>query len=121
MGQRNLCWSESAVDRGEPVTIRELPIACSLPGERRTTREGEWRELLEGRLIERRPISGGVALRLQADSKAVAELTRLIDLERHCCSWIDWKVTEGDSVLVEATSSEQEGARLLAQWFGPSG
>lgn len=117
MGQGNLCGSESAVDRGEPVTIRELPIACSLPGERRSARGGEWRELLEGTLIERRPIPSGVALRLHADSKAVAELTRLIELERQCCSWIDWKVTEGDSVLVEATSSEQEGARLLAVWF----
>ena len=80
-------------------------------------REGEWRGLLEGASIERRRIPSGIALRLHADSKGLAELTRLIELERQCCSWINWKVTEGDSVLVEATSSEEEGARLLAVWF----
>ncbi len=100
------------------MTIRELPIACSLPGEPRVAREGEWRELLEGASIERRRISTGVALRLHADAKAVAELTRLIDLERQCCSWIEWKVTEGDPVLVEATSTDEFGARVLATWFG---
>jgi hypothetical protein len=99
------------------VTIRELPIACSLSGEHRTAREDEWRELLEDILIERRLIPNGVALRLPADSTAVAELTRLIDLERQCCSWIDWKITEGESVLVEATSSDEEGARVLAVLF----
>ncbi len=80
-------------------------------------REREWRKLLDNTLIERRPIPSGVALRLHADPKSLAELTRLIELERACCSWIDWRVTEGDSVLVEATSAEQEGARLLAVWF----
>lgn len=71
------------------MTIRKLPIACSLPGDHRLGREGEWRKLLEGTLIERRPIPSGVALRLHADSKAIAELTRLIELERQCCTWID--------------------------------
>ncbi len=99
------------------MTIRELPIACSLPGEHRTIREDEWRELLEGTLIERRPIRSGVALRLRPEPAVVAALTRLVTLERECCSWIDWKITEGDTVLVEATSSEEEGARLLAAWF----
>ncbi len=102
------------------MTIRELPIACSLDGGERRTREEEWRALLEDTLIERRPIPGGIALRLHAERSAVSRLTDLIELERQCCSWIDWKTTEGDSLLVEATSSREDGARLIAQWFGLS-
>ena len=102
------------------MTIRELPIACSLQAEHRTTREDEWKNLLESALIERRPIPSGVSLRLHANSTVVSELSRLIELERQCCSWIDWKITEGDSVLVEATSRQEDGARLIAAWFGVS-
>ena len=82
-----------------------------------TAREGEWRALLEDALLERRQIPRGVALRLTPDSNVIAEIARLIELERQCCSWIDWKITEGDSVLVEATSPDDAGARLLAVWF----
>ncbi len=103
------------------MTIRGLPLACSLQAEQRATREDEWRELLESALIERRPIPSGVALRLHANSAVVSELSHLIELERQCCSWIEWKITEGDSVVVEATSRHEDGARLLAQWFGASG
>ncbi len=102
------------------MTIRELPIACSLNGEQRTTREDDWRDLLEDALIERRPIPGGIALRLHGRPSAVSRLRELIELERQCCSWIDWEITEADPVVVEATSSREDGAPLLARWFGVS-
>lgn len=102
------------------MTIRELPIACSLDGESRSTREDDWSRFLSDNLIERRAISGGVALKLKSSPDAVSRLTNLIELEQSCCSWIHWSVTEGEVLSVEATSSQKDGAWALAQWFGVS-
>ncbi len=102
------------------MTIRELPIACTLDSDNRATREQEWSALFADSLIERQAITGGVALKLKRSPDAVSRLTNLIELERRCCSWIKWSITDGEAVLVQATSSHEDGARLLAQWFGVS-
>jgi hypothetical protein len=78
------------------VTIRELPIACSLDGETRATREEEWSEFLDDTLIERHSIDGGVALRLKPSPHVASGLRQLIESEQRCCPWIRWAVNEGD-------------------------
>ena len=102
------------------MTLRQLPIACSLEGQSRTTRQAEWSEFLTETLIERRAISGGVALKVKPSPDAVTRLTNLIELERRCCPWIHWSIKEDDVLSVEVTSSREDGARLLTQWFGVS-
>ncbi|HEX2088381.1 MAG TPA: hypothetical protein VHI54_00405 [Actinomycetota bacterium] len=102
------------------MTIRELPIACSLDGQSRVAREEDWNEFLAETMIERRPIAGGVALQLQPSPQAVSRLRRLIESEQSCCPWIRWTITEGDVLSVEATSPREDGEELLARWFGVS-
>ncbi|HEX2267781.1 MAG TPA: hypothetical protein VHI97_06220 [Actinomycetota bacterium] len=102
------------------MTIRELPIACSLDGQSRVAREDDWSEFLAGTMIDRRPIPGGVALQLQPSPEAVSRLRHLIESEQSCCPWIRWRISEGDVLSVEATSSREDGEALLARWFGVS-
>ena len=100
------------------LVLLDNGIVCSLDGDTATTRLEEWRGLLTEALIERRVIDGGVALRLKAAPAVLSELKRLIELEQRCCSWIQWRIIEGDVVSVEATSAHEDGARVLAGWFG---
>ncbi len=102
------------------MTIRELPIACSLQSEHRTSREDEWAELLSETLIERQAVPGGVALRMTGAPAVASRVRRLIQLEQQCCPWIHWTVSGGAVLSVEATSSHEDGARMLAQWFAVS-
>lgn len=102
------------------LVVLDDGIVCSLDGGDMRTRLEEWKDLLTTALIERRVIEGGVALRLKAAPVAVSELRRLVELEQRCCSWIQWRISEGDVLSVEATSSDEDGARLLAEWFGAS-
>ncbi len=63
-------------------------------------------------LVERDLVPGGI--RLRAAPGAVAALSELIDLERECCSWINFEVGDGSVVTLTA---EGEGEAVLAGMF----
>ncbi len=77
--------------------------------------------MLEGSLIDRSPVAAGVRLRLDATPKAVRELRRLVAQENLCCAWINWSIVEGQVTELTATATENEGVRLLHEWFNVSG
>jgi hypothetical protein len=52
---------------------------------------------------------------LSADPGGAEALTELIELERECCSWIDYQL-DGAAVTLTA---EGEGEAVLAEMFGP--
>ena len=96
----------------EPVTI-----SCSLEMSDIQSRQQEWEDLLRRTLVARQPIQGGISLRLNRSPGAEAQLKRLISLEQQCCAWIDWSVRSEDLIEVQATTSEEQGVRLLRDWF----
>jgi hypothetical protein len=87
--------------------MRELPvIACSLSAEELPERRRRWRALLEGALVERREIPGGVRLELVARDGVEPELRELAVLERECCAFASFEVlADRDRVRLEVTSS----------------
>lgn len=91
-------------------------VACSLGPSNMDARVDEWTDLLARRLVEVNAIPGGVRLVLQRSPAASSELRRLIALERSCCAWINWAITEGDHLEVHATADEEQGTALLRQW-----
>jgi hypothetical protein len=88
------------------------PIACTLSASDLKDREGAWKKLLGSGLVQREIVPGG--LRLSAAPGAAAALIELIDLERECCAWIDFEVTEGSVVTMTA---QGEGEAVLAGMF----
>jgi hypothetical protein len=87
-------------------------IACTLSAADLKDREGAWRKLMRSGLVEREIVPGG--LRLTAAPGAAAALIELIDLERECCGWINFKVAEGSVVTLTA---QGEGEAVLAGMF----
>jgi hypothetical protein len=88
------------------------PIACTLATADLNDREGAWRKLMASGLVQREIVPGG--LRLTAAPGAAVALTELIDLERECCAWIEFEVTEGSVVTLTAPD---EGEAVLAGMF----
>ena len=95
-----------------------LPIACSLGATDLSSREREWQSVLEAALIETAAVPAGVRLRLTNNSETLAGIERLVGLERDCCAWIEWTLTDlGSSLSLEATAQTQEGVSVLRDWF----
>lgn len=88
------------------------PIMCTLSASDLKDRGFAWQKLLGSGLVERDRVPGGI--RLTAAPGAAASLIRLIDLERECCSWIQFEVSDGSVVTLTA---EDDGEAVLAAMF----
>jgi hypothetical protein len=88
------------------------PIACSLSPADLEDREGAWKKLMDSGLVERHRVPGGI--RLSAAPGAASALIDLIDLERECCAWIRFEVSDGSVVTLTA---EGDGEAVLAGMF----
>ena len=91
------------------------PIVCTLDDSDRQDRGAAWRKLLGSGLVERERLQGGI--RLVAAPGAVASLIELIDLERECCAWINYEVSEGSEGAVVTLTAEGDGEAALAGMF----
>lgn len=91
------------------------PIACTLSAADLKDREGAWKKLMGSGLVKRDRVPGGI--RLSAAPGAAAALIQLVDLERECCAWINFEVSEGS---VATLTAEGAGEAVLAGMFeGP--
>jgi len=87
------------------------PIACTLSSSELKDRGAAWRKLWASGLLHRERVPGGI--RLQADRGAEDALRQLVDLERECCAWIDFRV-DGSTVTMTA---DADGEPVLAGMF----
>jgi hypothetical protein len=88
------------------------PIACTLSAADLEDREGAWRKLMSSGLVERDVVRGGI--RLRPAPGAADALIDLINLERECCAWIRFEVSDRSVVTLTA---EGDGEAVLAEMF----
>ncbi len=88
------------------------PISCTLSASDLKDRQGAWNKLMGSGLVSRELAPGGI--RLIPAPGAAAALIELIDLERECCAWIEFEVSDGSVVTLTAAG---DGAILLAGMF----
>lgn len=73
--------------------VNRLPIACTLtPGELAARKD----ELLPGLLAradERVPLADGCRYRFTSSSDLLAEIARVMDAERKCCQFLQFRLT----------------------------
>jgi hypothetical protein len=87
-------------------------IACTLSSEGLRDREGAWVKLMGSGLVKREVVRGGI--RLSAAPGAAAALLELIELERECCAWIHFEVSNRAVVTL---SADGDGEAVLAGMF----
>jgi hypothetical protein len=98
--------------------MRELPvIACSLTAEDLPERRRRWRALLEGSLLERTEIPGGVRLGLRAGDGVEQELRALAALERQCCAFASFEVSATEARVTLDVTSSADGVAAVRELF----
>lgn len=86
-------------------------IACTLsPAELRDT-QAAWQKLLRLSLVSRKAVPGG--LRLVVHAGSTAALRQLVDIERECCSWINFEL---DGATVTMTASGVGALAIRHMW-----
>lgn len=88
------------------------PIACTLSASDLKDREGAWKKVLGSGLVQRHPVPGGI--RLHPAPGVAAALIELVDLERECCAWIHFEISDGSIVTMTA---DGDGDAVLAGMF----
>jgi hypothetical protein len=88
------------------------PIVCTLSASDLQDRRGAWGKLMGSGLVAREVVPGGI--RLSPAPGAAAALVELIDLERECCDWIHFDVSDASVVTLTA---EGDGEAVLAGMF----
>jgi hypothetical protein len=97
------------MSRPEPETL-----ACTLDLEAMGPRLAEIQRLTAEHLRSHRV--EGRTLHLIYDGKAVQEMTRVVELERACCAFLDFELKVApDGVELAITAPEQDGSD--AQWL----
>ena len=68
------------------------PIVCRLSAADLEDRGAAWTKLMGSGLVQRELVSGGI--RLSPAQGAAGALIQLVDLERECCAWIHFDVSD---------------------------
>jgi hypothetical protein len=88
------------------------PIACTLSPADLEDREVAWEKLMSSGLVERSVVPGGI--RLTPAPGAAAALIALVDLERECCAWISFDISDRSVVTLTA---QGDGEAVITGMF----
>ena len=90
------------------------PLACTLSAADMAPRLARIRQLTQSHL--RAHFLQGSALRLSYAYEAAAELAAIVELERECCAFLTFQMTEGkDAVELLIVGPQKDGADT--QWL----
>jgi hypothetical protein len=92
------------------MTDKQTPIACSLTNSELSERRIAVLQKAGRSVLEVRETENGCAYRFPPDDDWVNELTRIINLEKQCCPFIEFTLT-----------AEPQGGALWLKLTGPEG
>jgi len=98
----------------------ELPVACTLTDAEMRERRRTILDAFRGATVEATSIPLGYAYRFEATSEMLAQLVRLVDLERQCCAFLTFKIIVGAGnrpISLEITGPP-EATPFIADFFG---
>ncbi|MCE6998472.1 hypothetical protein LZG04_27265 [Saccharothrix sp. S26] len=94
--------------------VAGVPIACTLTGEEKAARVGEWRELLDGA----RPEGIANGLRWRLSSTRAGRAAELASAEQRCCAFFDFTLHLTAGGLIFEAHAPEEAAGLFSDVFG---
>jgi hypothetical protein len=98
----------------------ELPIACTLGAGEMRERRRTILNFVRGAVLKVTSLPLGYAYRLEATSRVLAEICRLVDLERQCCPFLTFKIViePGNQPICLEVTGPPESKLLIADFFG---
>jgi len=100
-----------------PSRASPTPVACTLTADAATTRIEEWQALLRHARRRATTAAGGTRIELDQDAD-IAELTRLVAAEQHCCSFFGFAITVDDRGLALEIEAPDNATELVSAVFG---
>jgi hypothetical protein len=101
-------------------TKPEPPLACSLSATDAKVRQGAWDELLRRAALKRAPVTGGMRVEFRPDGDVRDRLTRLVELERECCPFLELTIDEtGDGRLALTATGPPDAEPIVRELLAP--
>ena len=99
----------------------EIPIACSLTDKELQERRKNVLQKTARSLIEVQELKDGFSYRFPAEDGVLRDLSNLIDLERKCCPFLNFRLiveAQNDFIWLELTGREgtKEMIQTLFDW-----
>lgn len=104
---------------GNLTVMAQKPVACTLGGPDLGTRRERWQRLSDRSLVGQAPTARGLTLRFRTDAGVEDELGKLVELERECCGFAEWRVrpVQGAHALELTVEADGDGATAIRQMF----
>lgn len=86
-----------------------IPIACTLTDKQMQARRADHLEKAAAALIDSTELENGFVFRFPLSSSVLRDLTQIIDLERRCCPFLNFKLSLGsgdDFLSLEMTGAD---------------
>ena len=98
----------------------ELPVACALTEAEMRERREMILDPLRRAALDVSPLPDGSAYRFEATSEILAQLARLVDLERQCCAFLTFRiiVEAGRQAICLEITGPPEANAVIADFFG---
>ncbi len=98
-----------------------LPIACALTDKELQMRRETVLQQVAASLIDFAEVENGFSYRFPADDNVLRELVNVINLERECCPFLNFKLiveSQNETVALELTGQEgtKEMLKSLFDW-----
>jgi hypothetical protein len=90
----------------------EIPIACSLTDKELQERRKSVLERMAQSLIDVKELEDGFSYQFPAEDAVLQDLINVINLERKCCAFLDFKlILESQSKIIALELTGQEGTK----------
>ena len=98
----------------------KIPIACSLTDKELQARRKYYLDKAAGRLIDSTELENGVRFRFPLETSVLRDLTEIIDLERQCCPFLNFKLSlEAGNDFVSLELTGDDGTKeMIESLFG---
>jgi hypothetical protein len=93
-------------------------IACTLSDDDRRANQGRWHALGARALLAVDPTDRGLRLAFARTPAVESELRALAEVERECCAFAVWTVSEvGDRILLDAAGKSDDAVPAVKELF----
>jgi hypothetical protein len=97
-----------------------LPIICTLPEAEMTERRRTVLDPIKDAVIESEELPDGYAYSFSASSEVLAQLSRLVEMERQCCRFLTFRIVveAGNGPIRLEVVGTPEAKSVIADFFG---